>query len=198
NPRVGAVGPALCYANGRLQHSAFAFPGLVQILLDLFPSHPRLLESRINGRYPRAAYSADRPFQVDMLLGAALMARGETLAQVGLLDEGYFMYAEELDWCRRAKQAGWGIEVVPSARVVHHEGQSTRQFREAMFVALWRSRLRYYQKFEPPIYVALVRRLVRAGMAWQARRARSDAAQGRLDPKQVEGRLAGYAEVARL
>lgn len=198
NPRVGAVGPSLRYGDGRFQHAAFRFPGLLQIAFDLFPGHPRLLESRLNGRYTRVAYDAGRPFAVDMLLGAALMVRGQAVAQVGLLDEGYFMYAEELDWCRRVKSAGWSIEMVPTAAVIHHEGQSTRQFHEEMFVALWRSRLRYYQKFEPPVYVALVRGLLRLGMAWRARRARDEAARGRFDPAQLERRLAAYTEVAAL
>lgn len=198
NPRVGAVGPSLRYGDGRFQHAAFAFPGLLQIAFDLFPSHPRLLESRFNGRYPRAAYAAGRPFSVDMLLGAALMVRGAAIDQVGLLDGDYFMYAEELDWCRRLKRAGWSVELVPAAEVVHHEGQSTRQFREAMFVALWQSRLRYYQKFERPMYVALIRSLLRLGMAWQARRARAAAARGALDTAQLARRLAAYAEVAAL
>lgn len=169
-PEVGAVGPQLRYGDGRFQHAGFAFPGLAQVFLDLFPLHPRLLESRLNGRYPRAWYERGRPFQVDMLLGAALMVRREAIQQVGLLDERYFMYVEELDWCRRMKQAGWAVEVVPAATVIHHGGQSTGQFREEMARALWQSRLRYYEKFYPRPYVALVRLLVRLGLAYRRRR----------------------------
>lgn len=167
---VGAVGPQLRYGDGRFQHAGFAFPGLAQVFLDLFPLHPRLLESRLNGRYPRAWYERETPFRVDMLLGAALMVRREVIQQVGLLDERYFMYVEELDWCRRMKQAGWAVEVVPAATVIHHGGQSTGQFREEMARALWQSRLRYYEKFYPRPYVALVRLLVRLGLAYRRRR----------------------------
>ncbi|MDQ7031022.1 MAG: glycosyltransferase family 2 protein [Ardenticatenia bacterium] len=166
-PRVGAVSPRLRYGDGRFQHAGFAFPGLAQVVLDLFPLHPRLVESRLNGRYPRAWYERGHPFRVDMVLGAALMVRREAIQQVGLLDEGYFMYVEELDWCRRLKQAGWEIEVVPSACVVHHGGQSTAQYREEMARALWESRLRYYRKFSPRPYAALVRLLVRLGLAYR-------------------------------
>lgn len=161
--RTGAVGPTLRYGDGSLQHSGFMFPGLRQVLLDLFPLHPRLLESRLNGRYPRSWYERSDPFQVDMLLGAALMMRGDAIRQVGLLDEGYFMYVEELDWCRRAKEAGWEIEVVPRAEVIHYAGQSTGQMSTQMEQALWQSRLRYYEKYHSPVYVALVRALVRLG-----------------------------------
>lgn len=172
HPDVAAVGPRLQYGDGRFQHGAFAFPGLLQIAFDLFPLPARLYETHLNGRYPRAWYEQGKPFDVDMVLGAALMVRREAIQQVGLLDEGYFMYVEELDWCRRMKQAGWRLQLVPTALVIHHEGQSTRQFREEMFRALWRSRLRYYTKFAPRPYVWLVRALVAVGLAWQKQRAR--------------------------
>lgn len=169
SPATGAAGPTLRYGDGSFQHSAFAFPGLLQVLFDLFPVPARVLESRLNGRYPREWYAGGTPFQVDMLLGAALMMRGETIRDVGLLDEGYFMYVEELDWCRRANDAGWQVEIVPDAKVIHHAGQSTRQFEEEMFRTLWQSRLRYYQKFHSPAYAALVRLLVKAGLAYRRR-----------------------------
>lgn len=169
SPTTGAVGPTLRYGDGSFQHSAFAFPGLLQVLFDLFPVPARVLKSRLNGRYPREWYAGRTPFSVDMLLGAALMMRGETIRDVGLLDEGYFMYVEELDWCRRASDAGWQIEVVPDATVIHYAGQSTRQFEEVMFRTLWQSRLRYYEKFHSPAYTTLVRLLVKTGLAYRRR-----------------------------
>lgn len=190
HPEVGAVGPRLRYGDGRFQHGAFRFPGLAQVALDLFPAPSRLLESRLNGRYGPAQWEGTRPFEVEMLLGASLMARGETISRVGLMDEGYFMYAEELDWCRQMHAAGWKLHALPTAVVVHHGGQSTQQFRDRMFVSLWRSRLRYYQKWESPAYLWMVRRLLRLGMAWQARRLGSDADSG--------SRRAAYQEVASL
>jgi GT2 family glycosyltransferase len=174
HPEIGAVGPRLEYGDGRFQHGAFAFPGFAQLLIDLFGAPARVQASRLNGRYDLTLWDGSLPFPVDMLLGAAMMVRGETIAQVGLMDEGYFMYAEELDWCRQIIEAGWGIEVVPAARVLHHSGQSTRQFRDEMFIALWCSRLRYYQKWESSRYVRMVRLLLRAGMAWQRWKARGD------------------------
>jgi hypothetical protein len=193
NPRVGAIGPKLRYGDGRFQHGAFAFPGLAQVALDLFPVPGRLLESRLNGRYSPSLWQGGRAFEVDMLLGAALMVRGETISDVGLLDESYFMYAEELDWCRQMREAGWWLHALPTATVIHHSGQSTRKFRERMFVALWRSRLRYYEKWESPAYVRLVRRLVRLGMWWQGRKAAS----GESNEERAR-RLAAYREVSAL
>ena len=133
HPEVGGVGAQLRYPDGRFQHGAFRFPGLLQLWFDLFPPRPRrLLDSRLNGRYPRAVYEGGRPFPIDFALGAALMVRGAAIAAAGLLDEGYFMYAEEVDWCWRIRRAGWPFYCVPSAVVIHHGGASTRQFQVAV------------------------------------------------------------------
>ena len=197
-PGAGAAGAALVHGDGGLQHSAFAFPGLVQIFLDFFPLHHRLLESRLNGRYPRRLYEAGRPFPVDHPLGAALMVRGETLARVGGFDERFFMYCEEIDLCRRIWAAGRQIYNVPRARIVHLVGQSTGQFRDRMFVALWRSRFLMFQKHENALFRWAARRLVRLGLWAEARRARAAHDRGELSNEELESRLAAYREVVAL
>ena len=88
-PPCGAAGARLVYEDGGFQHSAFSFPGLLQVFFDFFPTHHRLADSRLNGRYPRQLYEADQPFRVDHPLGAAMMVRGETLVQVGSFDEAF-------------------------------------------------------------------------------------------------------------
>src|SRR5207302_7883633 len=128
HPMAAVVGPQLVYADGRFQHSAFHFPGIMQTALDLFPASGRVMASTLNGRYPRRC----TPFQIGHPLGACFLTRTEAVSQVGLLDEGYFMYVEEIDWCRRIEQAGWQIWCDPRAVVVHYEGQATRQFPELM------------------------------------------------------------------
>jgi len=197
-PDAGAAGARLVHDDGSFQHSAFAFPGLAQILLDFFPAHHRILESRLNGRYPRRLYRSGKPFSVDHPLGAALTVRGETLSQVGSFDERYFMYCEEVDLCRRIKAAGWSIYCVPSAEIVHLAGQSTRQFRDRMFVALWRSRFLMYERHNSRAFQWAARRLVRAGLKAEARRARAACRDGRMARVELEGRLAAYGEVAAL
>ena len=178
-PEVGGAGAQLRYPDGRFQHGAFRFPGLFQLWFDLFPPRPRrLLDSRLNGRYPRAVYERGRPFPIDFALGAALMVRGAAIAAAGLLDEGYFMYAEEVDWCWRIRRAGWPFHCVPSAVVIHHGGASTRQFRSQSFINLWRSRRRLYDRFYGPVRRWLAERMVRLGMRAETRRARAAAAGG--------------------
>jgi hypothetical protein len=199
NPQVGGVGPRLSYPDGRFQHSAFAFPGLAQLWFDLFTPRPRrLLETRLNGRYSKALYEAGEPFPVDFVLGAALMVRREAVEMVGLMDEGYFMYAEEVDWCWRMQRAGWPFFCVPSAQVIHHGGASASQFRARSFVNLWRSRQRLYQRFYTPAQQAIAAGIVRMGMGAEASRAHQAARRGEIGEVELMQRLAATREVAAL
>jgi len=197
-PTAGACGPKLIYPDGSLQHSAFAFPTLLQNFLDFFPLHPRLLHSRLNGRYPHRLYDGGKPFPVDHPLGAAFLVRREAIAQVGLLDEGLRIYCEEIDWAMRIKRAGWGIYCVPEAVIVHHEAQSTRQVRAEMFVALWRSRFYLFDKHYSPLFRWLVRRIVRLGVRAEMRRARRAYQRGEISVEELEKRLWAYEQVERL
>ncbi|HEY75646.1 MAG TPA: glycosyltransferase family 2 protein [Thermoflexia bacterium] len=171
HPEVGVVGAKLLYADGSLQHSAFRFPGVLQLAFDLFPLPTRLYETPLNGRYPRRLYEGEAPFSVGHPLGASMMVRTEAIRQVGLLDEGYRMYCEEIDWCWRMRRAGWKALCVPTAQVVHHAGQSTRQVPIPSFVNLWTSRARLYRKHHGPVRRHLARTLVRLGMRRRMRRA---------------------------
>jgi N-acetylglucosaminyl-diphospho-decaprenol L-rhamnosyltransferase len=157
-PRAALVSPSLTYADGALQAAAFRFPGLIQVLLDLFPV-PRLTDTRFNGRI-----TATQPTQIEHPLGACMLIKRTAWDDVGPLDEGYFMYLEEIDWCRRARSRGWQIWHQPRAVAIHHAGSSTRQQPDAMFAQLWRSRLRYYQRFSSPTYNRLIHALVRLGL----------------------------------
>jgi len=195
---VGGAGPRLLFPDGSFQHSAFSFPTLAMIFLDFFPLHNRLLDSRINGRYPRDLYERAEPFPIDHPLGAALMVRRAVIEEVGLLDESFFMYCEEIDWCFRIKEAGWRILCVPRAGIVHHVAQSTRQFRDEMYVELHRSRYRLYQKHYGSGFRRVARLLVALGMWSQGLRACWAAARGHLDRKDFETRMRAYREVRSL
>jgi GT2 family glycosyltransferase len=100
-----------------------------------------------------------------------MMVRTEAIEQVGLMDEGYHMYCEEIDWCWRMQQVGWGALCVPTARVIHHAGRSTGQVAIRSFINLWTSRARLYARHHGPIRRWLARVMVRAGMQRRMRRA---------------------------
>ena len=196
--QVGIVGAQLAYGDGSFQHGAFHFPTLTMIALDFWMINHRLLNSRLNGRYPIKLYQAGQPFAIDHPLGAALMIRWQVIEQIGLLDTDFFMYCEEIDWCLRAKQAGWHAYCVPSAQVTHLEGRSARQFRNRMFIALWRSRYRLFAKHYSNLYQTLARAIVRLGMRSLIRRTQRDAATEGWDQAEVDDRMQAYRQVMEL
>ena len=198
HPRVGVAGPQLAFADGSFQHSAFRFPTLAMVFLEFWPVNHRLLDSRLNGRYPHRWYASGHPFSIDHPLGAAMMVRWQTIEDVGPMDEGYFMYCEEVDWCMRIARAGWGIYCVPEARIVHLGGQSTRQFRDDMFVALWRSRFRLFERHRSPLYRGLARRIVRAGMRKEMGSLKRAILRGAVTEENARSRLSSYRQVLEL
>ena len=195
---AAVCGARLVYGDGGFQHSAFGFPGLWQIILDAPGVHPRLLDSRLNGRYSRRLYASDYPFEVDYPLGASMLVRAEAICKVGLMDESFHMYCEEVDWAWRIKKAGWKIFCVPRAEIVHYGGQSTQQVRPEMIVALWTSRLRLYRKHYPAWKLTAARWLVRRKMRDELSRGDASLKRGELD-KPTHAALAGaYQQVIQL
>jgi hypothetical protein len=178
-PDTGIVGAQLSYDDGSFQDSAFAVPGLAQLVIDLFPLSwlpgrvlQKLYESRLNGRYPRHWYASGRVFPVGHTLGATMFMRREAILQTGLFDEQFFMYCEEIDWSVRIHEAGWRIYCQPNAHIVHLGGQSTKQIRVESLVNLWKSRLLFYAKHYSPIKRWLARHLMRFGAVLRIRQAR--------------------------
>jgi GT2 family glycosyltransferase len=200
HPRVGAVGPRLLNTDGSVQPSAFRFPTLAMTLLDLFPPGQalpgRLYGSWWHGRYPHER-CADAPFPIDHPLGACILARRAVVEQVGLLDEQFFMYSEEVDWCYRIRQAGWAIWQEPRARVTHVGGAATSQFRSRMLIALYESRLRFFRKHYSRRFLRWHLRIVRAGMLRAALLDWRDYARGRLSGDELRARLWTYGTISQ-
>ncbi|MCS6848631.1 MAG: glycosyltransferase family 2 protein [Anaerolineae bacterium] len=161
HPRCGLCGPKLLNSDGSLQHGAFALPGLVQLALETQPVLWRFRNTQLDGRYRAAQYDGP-PFRVGHPLGAAMFARVEAIRQVGLLDEGFEMYAEEVDWAMRMRKAGWEIWCVPQSVVTHYGGASSGQASERAERLKWRSRQRYYHKHYSLLKRWLAMRLVPA------------------------------------
>jgi hypothetical protein len=147
---------------------------LSQLYVDLFPAPGRWYESRLNGRYPRARYEAGRPFEIDHPLGAVMLVRGAAMRQVGLFDDDFALYCEEIDWAARFKEAGWKNLCVPSASITHYEGRSTSQVKVESFVKLWTARYQLHTKHPQFAPLALAGLLVRAGMRRKMRGAAAE------------------------
>lgn len=133
---VGIVGAQLLNADGSLQHSWAAFPTVWSEVLG------KNIRTR---RIVPTGYDSFA-FDVDWISGACLMIRRSVIEQVGMLDERFFMYSEETDWCYRVKRAGWHVYYYPQAHVVHFGGQSSRQASTRMKAELYRSKLLFFSK----------------------------------------------------
>ena len=143
---VGVLGPRLLFSDGHVQPSRRRFPTLATAFLESTLLQQWFPYSPVLSRYYVEDRSVDAEQDVDWLVGACLLVRRQAWEQVGPLDEGFFMYSEELDWCRRAKGAGWRVVYLPTAQVVHHEGQSSAQVVPARHIYFQSSKVRYFRK----------------------------------------------------
>lgn len=139
---AGAVGPMLVDLANEMQQSAEPAPSLMSELSRLF----HLFTLLPTTTYDMKKWDLDRPREVDVLQGACLMIRSDALRQVGVLDEDYFMYSEEVDLCYRLRNAGWTIHWLPQAKVIHHEGQSAKQIPMESFINLYKGKVTYFRK----------------------------------------------------
>ncbi|MDR2431501.1 MAG: glycosyltransferase family 2 protein, partial [Candidatus Margulisbacteria bacterium] len=125
--RLGALGVKLLNPDGTLQPSCKSFPAADTILWNALALDALFPRSRIFGKYNMGWFKYDREMEVDQPMGAALALRRDVLDRVGVFDERYFMYFDEVDLCFRIKQAGFKIKFFPQAGVIHHWAQSTGQ-----------------------------------------------------------------------
>jgi len=146
HPDVGALGPQLLNPDGSVQSSRRRFPTLGTALVESTVIQQWWPDNRILRRY----YVQDRPddaiSEVDWVTGACILLRRQAVEQVGPLDDAFFMYSEELDWCRRARDAGWKVVYLPTARVIHHEGKSSEQVMPLRHIRFQRSKIHYFRK----------------------------------------------------
>jgi GT2 family glycosyltransferase len=148
HPSIGCVGPQLLNADGSIQPSYMRFPSLVGSWRNFVSARTR------RGAKPLPRMEGDFAY-VDAVSGACMMLRKVALDDVGLLDEGYFMYAEETDWCYRAKQAGWRTAYYPAGQVIHLGEQTAHKEPARFYVERRYSRVRYYSKHHGPIVARL-------------------------------------------
>ena len=159
HPETGIVGAQLLDQNQVLQSSARRFPSA---LSELDEGARLGLLSGVLDRWRVSLPLAERAHQCDWVSGAAMMVRWKVFEEIGLMDEGYFLYFEELDFCLRAKSAGWQIWLEPTARITHLEGKATgiKQVRRRRESYWYDSRRRYFIKHHG------VGRLIVADMLW--------------------------------
>ena len=157
-PRAAAAGAALLRPDGTPQPSAWRFPGPRAALLSALMLHRRLVVQS-TGREVR---------EVDWAQSAALMVRAEAGRRVGWLDPAFFVYSDEVDFCKRLRDAGWSVLFVPSARAVHHEQLSTGSVPARRIVEMSRNRDRYMRKHHSAAAALAVRGLTALAYAGRA------------------------------
>jgi len=148
NPEAGMIGPGLEGRDGRIEQSGFRFPHPVS---ELVRAAGTGLVTRLLSRYEVPLPPSEVPVEVDWLAFACVAIRRAVIDQVGLLDEGFFMYYEDIDYCRKVRAAGWKILYWPSARVVHLMGGSSNitssdPTRRRPPRYLYEARTRYFSK----------------------------------------------------
>ncbi len=124
HPRVGIAGPRLLETDGSTQRSVRRDPWLSDQILILLKTHHLWPAAPPFRRYLADGFDYGKEQDVEQLMGAALFIRREVFTGIGLLDESFFIWFEEVDFCKRARDAGWRVSYVPSAAVVHHGGAS--------------------------------------------------------------------------
>ena len=146
NRDIGIFGPKILYPNGSLQYSCRGFPTVAAgffrntILTKRFPRN-----SYIND-YLMLGWDHSEPRDVDWVSGAALVARRELLDDIGLLDERFYMYCEDVDLAYRAHEKGWRVTYFPLATVVHACGKSSSYMPNRMIIEHHKSIFRYFRK----------------------------------------------------
>lgn len=152
HPEIGLLGPKLLNPDGSLQYSCRTFPNPVAaafrntILGRVFP------KNKFTRDYLMSDWNHNEPREVDWLSGAALFARGDFIDSVGLLDPEYFMFCEDVDWCRRAWDAGFKVVYYPDAVITHAIGRSTDKAPNRMITTFHAAMLRYYAKHVLPLH----------------------------------------------
>ena len=143
---AGMAGCKLLYEDGRLQPSCATFPTLatefyIAVGLDkLFP------KSQIFGKYLMTDWDYSTLREVDVIMGAFMMVRKSVIEQVGMMDESFFMYSEEVDWCYRFKAAGWKVYFTPEVETVHIWGGSSKAVKVETLIRLYRARVQFFRK----------------------------------------------------
>jgi N-acetylglucosaminyl-diphospho-decaprenol L-rhamnosyltransferase len=164
---VGALGPQLLYPDGTVQSSRRRFPRLDTAFLEGTFLQPWFVSSGILRRYYVLDRADDETQEVDWLVGACLLMRRAALQEVGSLDERFFMYSEEMDWCYRAKARGWKVVYLPTARVIHHEGKSSEQVLPVRHVQFQRSKVLFFRKHRGAWRAGVLRFYLLGTYLWQ-------------------------------
>jgi GT2 family glycosyltransferase len=166
HPDVAVVGPKLLNEDGTLQRSVRGFPTRWRLATEYLYLRKLAPGTELLNGFYAGGFDHASEREADVVMGACMLVRRAAIDEVGLLDEGFFLFSEETDWCYRFAQAGWKTLFTPVAECVHVGGASHggRLFRENV-----RGHLRFFWKHHGPEEAERVRRLLRASLLLRGR-----------------------------
>jgi len=153
NTQTAVVGCRVLNPDLTLQQTCFMFPSVLNMLLSSTYLYKLFPKSRFFGREQMTWWDRNDIRQVDVVTGCFMLVRRQAIEQVGTMDEQFFMYGEETDWCYRFREKGWKVMFAPVGEIIHFGGQSTAQKPVAMIVQLRLSILKFIKKhYNRPMY----------------------------------------------
>jgi GT2 family glycosyltransferase len=146
NPSIGVLGPKMLSPDGSVGQSVLRLPTVWNTLCSALGLHAVLPRSKTFGGFLMEGYPYDQIDDVEMLTGWFWLVPRVALQQVGGLDEQFFMYGEDIDWCLRFLQAGWRVVFYPGAAALHYGGGSSNEAPTRFYIELRRANLQYFRK----------------------------------------------------
>ena len=164
NPEAGIVGCRILFPDGSVQPSMRDFPTLWNCFVESFFLYKIFRKTFLFGKYHGSCYDYTKIQEANVLLGAFLLIRRSVIDQIGMLDERFFLYAEETDFCYRAKAAGLKNVFFPGGEIVHSAGGSAEQTSISSFIYLHESLNKYADKHFKKVMVSMFKALLFAGV----------------------------------
>lgn len=162
HPEAGRVGCRVLQPDGTLQRHCFMCPSILNMLLSVTYLYKVFPRSKFFARETMTWWDFDDVREVEAISGCFSLVRREAIEEVGLMDDSYFVYGDDIDWCYRFKKMGWKMMFTPEAEVIHCNGQTTKKMPEKFLLQLFGSRLMFMKKHGGKLTFLLVCLL----MAW--------------------------------
>jgi GT2 family glycosyltransferase len=163
---IGVLGCKVVLPDGRLDlacRRSFPTPEVsfyrMSGLSKLFPKHERFAQ------YNLTYLDENETYEVDSVVGAFMLVRREVVEQIGMLDEDYFMYGEDIDWCYRIKQAGWKVVYYPEVEIIHYKGASGGKKNPRIIYEFYRAMYLFYEKHYKSKYSIFTAGFIYSGIA---------------------------------
>jgi GT2 family glycosyltransferase len=160
HPEIGILGPRIIGTDGKVQRSCMGYPSVwntfcVAIFLNRVFPHTKLFNGYMLNYWPH-----DSIKEVEVINGCFWSVRRKAVEEIGLLDESFFMYAEDMDWCKRFNNAGWKVVYFPLAEALHYRGASSSNAPVRFYIEMQKANLRFWAKhygnFSRRVYISII------------------------------------------